>query len=108
MVPPWAKDLPNWKHYKIPQHQARDVPQQQQSTLIPTYDQSATTAYENPAPPAYEPKETECPTVCIDAINECGMRYGDCLPVCPGEKPALTPPPCPAVTGGVIPEAYLV
>lgn len=98
MVPPWAKDLPNWKHYKIPnRHPARDVPQ---STLLdvisaPTYDPTT-------------PKETECPTVCIDAINECGMRYGDCLPVCEGEKPMLNVPACPVKTAGVEPAVDLL
>ncbi|KAM7195098.1 hypothetical protein V8F20_007648 [Naviculisporaceae sp. PSN 640] len=35
--------------------------------------------------------------LCIDGINECGIRFGDCFDVCnPAARP--TPPPCPPTT----------
>ncbi|UPK94427.1 hypothetical protein LCI18_005362 [Fusarium solani-melongenae] len=39
-------------------------------------------------------------TLCIDAINTCGIRYGACYDVCsPQDSP--TPPPCPATSTSV-------
>ncbi|KAG6010815.1 hypothetical protein E4U21_004203 [Claviceps maximensis] len=35
-------------------------------------------------------------TVCVDAINECGMMYGGCIPDCKPWK--LAKPPCPKTT----------
>ncbi|KAF5554711.1 hypothetical protein FPHYL_8402 [Fusarium phyllophilum] len=34
-----------------------------------------------------------CPTLCVDSINDCGVMYGACYPIC---SPQLypTPPPC--------------
>ncbi|CZT21476.1 uncharacterized protein RCC_07339 [Ramularia collo-cygni] len=119
MVPPWAKDLPNYKHLNKspPKSAARDL--SQKAPLHPTFDPprynppppptyaSSPPGYVGPASPTPTP-ESECPFICIDAINECGMRYGDCLPVCPGETPALTPPPCPSATAEAVPTSYLV
>ncbi|KAF4344945.1 hypothetical protein FBEOM_1025 [Fusarium beomiforme] len=36
---------------------------------------------------------TACPTICIDAANDCGVMYGGCYPIC---SPELYPtaPPC--------------
>ncbi|KAM7193516.1 hypothetical protein V8F33_007743 [Rhypophila sp. PSN 637] len=35
--------------------------------------------------------------LCVDGINECGIRFGNCYDVCnPAAKP--TPPPCPPTT----------
>ncbi|KAF5616356.1 hypothetical protein F25303_13556 [Fusarium sp. NRRL 25303] len=34
-----------------------------------------------------------CPTLCVDAINDCGVMYGACYPVC-SPKLYPTPPPC--------------
>ncbi|KAI0009447.1 hypothetical protein F4779DRAFT_582313 [Xylariaceae sp. FL0662B] len=46
---------------------------------------------------AHPAAEANCPTLCIDAINDCGKPYGGCYPVCsPRLKP--TPPPCTAST----------
>ncbi|KAH7243467.1 uncharacterized protein BKA55DRAFT_740314 [Fusarium redolens] len=38
-----------------------------------------------------------CPTLCVDAINDCGFMYGGCYPIC---SPELypTPPPCTPTT----------
>ncbi|EXM31321.1 hypothetical protein RAB80_012371 [Fusarium oxysporum f. sp. vasinfectum] len=38
-----------------------------------------------------------CPTLCVDAINDCGVMYGGCYPIC---SPELypTPPPCTPTT----------
>ncbi|RBQ75942.1 hypothetical protein FVER14953_20158 [Fusarium verticillioides] len=33
-----------------------------------------------------------CPTLCVDAINDCGVMYGACYPICSQLYP--TPPPC--------------
>ncbi|KAF4965221.1 hypothetical protein FSARC_6940 [Fusarium sarcochroum] len=38
---------------------------------------------------------TQCATLCIDAINDCGIPYGDCYAVCSPEL-SPTPPPCPS------------
>ncbi|QPH18851.1 hypothetical protein C2857_003953 [Epichloe festucae Fl1] len=35
-------------------------------------------------------------TVCVDAVNECGIRYGGCIPDCRPWK--LSKPPCPTAT----------
>jgi len=35
-------------------------------------------------------------TICVDYINDCGLRYGACFPACSGyTTPSFTPPPCP-------------
>ncbi|KAI7770207.1 hypothetical protein LZL87_002578 [Fusarium oxysporum] len=38
-----------------------------------------------------------CPTLCVDAINDCGVMYGGCYPIC---SPELYPtsPPCTPTT----------
>ncbi|KLU84112.1 hypothetical protein MAPG_03157 [Magnaporthiopsis poae ATCC 64411] len=42
-------------------------------------------------------------TVCVDAVNACGQKYGGCFADC---KPwPLSPPPCPASTSTPRPAA---
>ncbi|KAI1082005.1 hypothetical protein F5B20DRAFT_43897 [Whalleya microplaca] len=46
---------------------------------------------------AHPAAESGCPTLCVDAVNKCGVPYGGCYPVCSTQlKP--TPPPCTATT----------
>ncbi|KAI1099558.1 hypothetical protein F4804DRAFT_78872 [Jackrogersella minutella] len=43
---------------------------------------------------AAAPVEENCPrTRCIDAINECGIKWGRCYDMCTQDMPL--PPPCP-------------
>ncbi|KAF5704404.1 hypothetical protein FGLOB1_8542 [Fusarium globosum] len=48
-----------------------------------------------------------CPTLCVDAINDCGVMYGACYPVC---SPELypTPPPCTRSTPITTPTISLI
>ncbi|KAI0376126.1 hypothetical protein F5Y04DRAFT_223301 [Hypomontagnella monticulosa] len=40
------------------------------------------------------PAEANCPRIrCMDAINECGIKWGRCYDMCKQGQPA--PPPCP-------------
>ncbi len=49
---------------------------------------------------AIVPRDTAtCPTICVDFVNECGMKYGGCVPHCEGEPlPTFTKPVCPTPT----------
>ncbi|KAI1020360.1 hypothetical protein LB503_006354 [Fusarium chuoi] len=48
-----------------------------------------------------------CPTLCVDAINDCGVMYGACYPVCsPGLYPK--PPPCTPSTPIATPTITLI
>lgn len=57
-----------------------------------------------PAPTSRQTKD-DCRTrtVCVDAVNACGQKYGGCFADC---KPwPLSPPPCPASTSAPRPAA---
>ncbi|KAF4453444.1 hypothetical protein F53441_3903 [Fusarium austroafricanum] len=36
---------------------------------------------------------TDCPDICIDGINDCGVMWGGCYNICSPES-SPTPPPC--------------
>ncbi|KAJ6444835.1 PQ loop repeat family protein [Purpureocillium lavendulum] len=57
-------------------------------------DKSTITAA--PIPTAAPEDDCHTRTVCVDAINSCGIRYGGCIPDCKPWK--LSVPPCPATT----------
>ena len=68
----------------------------------PTFSTSAcpTTATPTATPHSGVAKRSEgdkesCPEICIDAINDCGIRFGGCGPVC---SLTLSTPPCPTAT----------
>ncbi|KAI1014216.1 hypothetical protein LB504_008710 [Fusarium proliferatum] len=48
-----------------------------------------------------------CPTLCVDAINDCGVMYGACYPVC-SPKLYPTPPPCTPSTAITTPTISLI
>ncbi|KAL8390729.1 hypothetical protein RB595_009687, partial [Gaeumannomyces hyphopodioides] len=65
---------------------------------------TAKTITRAPVPTSRPPKE-DCRTrtVCVDAVNACGQKYGGCFADC---KPwPLSPPPCPASTSAPRPSA---
>ncbi|MCJ1446705.1 MAG: hypothetical protein MMC23_007211 [Stictis urceolatum] len=40
-----------------------------------------------------------CPTVCVDKVNKCGLRYGGCAERCDGKPlPSFSEPPCQTTT----------
>lgn len=63
-----------------------------------TYGQTYITATATPVPPT-APSPTCTQEACATYTNECGIPYGGCYPLCPGNTiPAFTPPPCPTTT----------
>ncbi|KAJ2904726.1 uncharacterized protein MKZ38_007344 [Zalerion maritima] len=61
------------------------------STTTPT---TMTTSELVPVP---APTGDECPWLCVDYINDCGMMYGGCFEECPGAPwPTFEAPPCPS------------
>ncbi|KAK6511668.1 hypothetical protein TWF481_000577 [Arthrobotrys musiformis] len=54
-----------------------------------------------PCPTTTKPTKTTttkkpCQTICVDAVNECGIKYGGCY--CSGEPFPYPKPPCPTKT----------
>lgn len=92
----------SWPSFTKPACPATAAVQQAQVTGAPAALQFSSAARLGPA---VTRTTTGCSeTICIDAINDCGIWYGGCFPICSGyPRPSPTPPPCPA---SVIVPAY--
>ncbi|KAF1826756.1 uncharacterized protein K489DRAFT_124866 [Dissoconium aciculare CBS 342.82] len=66
-------------------------------TIVPITTTTTTPTSSKPG----KPTSSCAQTICVDKINSCGIRYGDCYANCPDSPPpTFTTPPCPPTTTG--------